>query len=176
MNWKLSSNNSTEMISQVMPQTVRDPLNIIREFQQREPVDVKGIARALGIEVREEVLGDGISGKITRNDGCYTITVDASESKLRQRFTIAHEIAHYVLHADLIENGVIDNEMYRSKQLSDERERQANRFAAWILMPDNLVRSLADQHLDAKQIAERLQVSEAAMKVRLEILAQESTV
>jgi Zn-dependent peptidase ImmA (M78 family) len=30
----------------------------------------------------------------------------------RQRFTLAHEIAHYVLHRDLVENGIVDDTMY----------------------------------------------------------------
>ena len=47
-------------------------------------------------------------------------------------------IAHFVLHRDLIGDGIVDDAMYRSKK-GDEIERQANAYAATILMPAPLV-------------------------------------
>ena len=108
------------------------------------PVDVRGLATALGLKVVEDRLSPNVSGKIERDwfaDDAFVITVNASHSETRKRFTIAHEIAHFVLHRDQIGDGVTDDGMYRSETLSTSVERQANQYAADILMPWNLVQS-----------------------------------
>jgi hypothetical protein len=111
----------------------------IGDFTRAAPVDVYGLARALGLEIKNVELGDDISGKIEKSWGSgYLISVNARHPVTRRRFTAAHEIAHFVLHRDLIGDGIIDNAMYRSKK-GDEIERQANAYAATILMPAPLV-------------------------------------
>ena len=57
---------------------------------------------------------------------------------MRRRFTIAHEIAHFLLHRDKIGDQLSDDAMYRSSLSSDD-ERAANRLAADILMPMGLI-------------------------------------
>jgi Zn-dependent peptidase ImmA (M78 family) len=61
-----------------------------------------------------------------------------AHTELADRYTAAHEIAHFVLHRDLIGDGIVDDAMYRSKK-GDEIERQANAYATAILMPAPLV-------------------------------------
>jgi len=120
------------------------PVEVISAHQKTAPVDVHAIAHALGIEVAvDRLLPDDISGKIEAigSSGKYRATVNGKHSETRQRFTIAHEIAHYVLHRSLIGDGIVDDAMYRSKQGS-EIERQANSYAATILMPAPLVREM----------------------------------
>lgn len=117
-------------------------VEVISAYQKAAPVDVHAIARALGIDVViDRALPDDISGKIEAigSTGRYRVTVNGKHSPTRQRFTIAHEIAHYVLHRSLIGDGIVDDAMYRSKQ-GNEIERQANSYAATILMPAPLVR------------------------------------
>src|SRR5205085_480224 len=104
------------------------------------PVDVTAIASDLGIRVWEmRNLPENISGKIFRDrlnggDSGFSIGVKASESFRRKRFTVAHEIAHYILHRDKIGDELADDAMYRSG-LSTREEAQANQLAADILMP-----------------------------------------
>ncbi|WP_298136344.1 ImmA/IrrE family metallo-endopeptidase [Acidiferrobacter sp.] len=146
------------------------PFSVIRERQRSYPVDVGGLAHDFGISVIRKDWPDDLSGAIGKDDKGYFIVVNAKHSEERQRFTIAHEIAHYVLHRDRIgKDGIKDGLLYRSK-LSDIDERAANRLAADILMPaDMLGRAAADagglKNLD--QVAANLKVSRTALSIRL---------
>ncbi|MBL8175276.1 MAG: ImmA/IrrE family metallo-endopeptidase [Bryobacterales bacterium] len=115
---------------------------------------------------------DKISGKIffdPLNGGHsgYSIVVNRKDPFARKRFTVAHEIAHFILHRERIGNSLTDDALYRSG-LTTREEAQANRLAAEILMPGHLLRGGlgGDPHV----LAERFQVSEAAMNIRLESL------
>src|SRR5690242_10409831 len=66
----------------------------------RAPVGVDRVARRLGLEVELATLGDDISGVLVVQDGRGVIGVSENQAPTRQRFTIAHEIGHYVLHRD----------------------------------------------------------------------------
>jgi len=116
-----------------------------------------------------------ISGKIFKdplNGGKsgYSIGVKASEGYLRKRFTVAHEIAHFILHKDKIGDALSDDAMYRSG-LPTRDEVSANRLAADILMPAHLIVDLKMKgYSDAEKLASALKVSEAAMRIRLSCL------
>jgi Zn-dependent peptidase ImmA (M78 family) len=147
------------------------PTEIISQLSTRAPVDPYAIAEALNIRVIEATLPESISGKIERdwidNDG-FMITVNAGHSEVRKRFTVAHEIAHYVLHRDLIGDGIIDNALYRDGRLGDEKERQANRYAAIILMPPRLVREAWNRgKITATDLAHEFGVSAAVADIRM---------
>ena len=62
----------------------------------------------------------------------------------RQRFTIAHEIGHFLLHTDedvhIDEKRPIGRRDDLSSQAVDACEIEANQFAAELLMPESLVR------------------------------------
>src|SRR3546814_18529596 len=74
---------------------------------------------------------------------------------VRRRFSIAHEIAYFALHRNLIGDGVTDDAMYRSN-LSSAVEVQANRMAAGILMPWHLIREATDKGIDTvERLADR---------------------
>ncbi|MCB4767831.1 ImmA/IrrE family metallo-endopeptidase [Ancylobacter sp. Lp-2] len=119
-------------------------MEVISRHQLTPPVDVFAIAKALGLYVRvASDLPDNVSGKIEApwfNGDSYTVSINGRHSSTRQRFTLAHEIAHFVLHRSLIGDGIVDDAMYRSDR-SDDIERQANSYAATILMPAPLVRA-----------------------------------
>jgi Zn-dependent peptidase ImmA (M78 family) len=72
------------------------------------------------------------------------------------------------LHRQKLESGdLVDDAMYRSG-LSSKEETAANRMAADILMPFALIRSLISAGItDPQSLASKLQVSLAAMKIRL---------
>ncbi|MCJ8143841.1 ImmA/IrrE family metallo-endopeptidase [Ancylobacter sp. A5.8] len=139
------------------------------------PVKLSALARELGIEVKASTLPAGISGEIRPSQdrpGTYTIRVNRHDSEGRQRFTVAHEIAHYLLHRDKIGAGLTDDALYRSK-LTNFLEIEANQLAADILMPTQFVRkyesSLSGFSSDEKIaiMAREFGVSEPAMKIRL---------
>ena len=63
-------------------------------------VPVRKIAKNLGATIRKEPFDGDISGALYRSEGKKIIGINALDAKVRQRFTIAHEIGHLVLHAD----------------------------------------------------------------------------
>ncbi|WP_444976565.1 ImmA/IrrE family metallo-endopeptidase [Xanthobacter sp. TB0136] len=154
---------------------VTDPLapavEVIGAFHHSAPVDVEGIAAALGIDVVfDPSLPDDISGKIERPgifDDRYRITVNGRHGKNRQRFTIAHELAHYALHRSLIGDGIVDDGLYRSTKGS-VIERQANSYAATILMPARLVRQHYQQGAtEPEDMARIFGVSTEVARIRM---------
>jgi len=146
---------------------------LIERFQQRAPVDLSGLARALGLVVKAATLPPGKSGEI-RPDGkdSFIIRVNRHDSLGRQRFTVAHEIAHFLLHRSLIGSGISDDALYRSNQ-SDRVEAEANRLASDIVMPSSLLENAVQVAKGigvediTGQLAESFQVSPAAMKIKL---------
>ncbi len=146
--------------------------SFIRRLQPSVPVDIVGIASVLGLKVYEShELPAGIAGKIfiDRKHGGesgYTILVRGADPFTRKRFTIAHEVAHYLLHKHLFHGGeLVDDALYRSN-LSTHIESQANGLAADLLMPWHLLAPRAHEGLSA--LAKLFQVSEQAMRIRLE--------
>jgi hypothetical protein len=151
------------------------PGQIIAKYQANAPVDVVSISSELGIKVWEMPdLPSGISGQIWKdpiNGGAsgYSIGVRASEPVYRKRFTVAHEIAHFILHRDKLDGGLYEDVMYRGG-LSSKEEIQANQMAADILMPFPLIKKLIDEGQDSlEKLADSLQVSLPALKIRLGI-------
>ena len=147
---------------------------IIRKHQDRLPVPVVKLAGALGATVYTvSDWPDETSGMIRRDlalggDQGYVIYVNKQHSPNRQRFTIAHEIAHIVLHADLIGNGITTDGMYRSG-LPSSVEWAANRFAGNILMPRHKIEErMAKGITSLKALAREFQVSKEAMAIQLD--------
>ena len=145
---------------------------VVEEHLTSIPVRVSEIAKGLGVKLVASTLPAGISGEIRPRDGGFVVSVNRHDSPRRQRFTVAHELAHFLIHRDQIGDGISDDVLYRSA-LSDTREAEANRLAAEILMPANLVRAsyersggVATDDVVAK-MAEEFGVSEVAMRIRL---------
>ena len=150
---------------------------IVNNYTAEFPVRVGRLAHDLGLQVVVAGLSPNISGLIepsTSSPSGFVIKVNKYESDERQRFTIAHEIAHFLLHRDHIQNGVVDSVMYRSS-LSSKKETEANKLAADILMPISLIlKELSSfggkrDEIAAIALARKFRVSSAAMKVRLGI-------
>ncbi len=144
----------------------------IQAFQSEIPVRIGELAKAFGIEVKVSTLDVGISGMILPIASGFKILINKHEPEHRRRFTLAHELAHFLLHRDLIGSGISDNVLYRS-QLSDAREAEANRLASDILMPAEKVKEIRSEISVSKLadavslMASRFKVSEEAMRIRL---------
>lgn len=140
------------------------------------PVRISRVAEDFGLDVLTAPLPANISGEIRPIEVWprrYRIKINRYETSSRQRFTCAHELAHYLLHEDKISSGIVDTVLYRS-QLSNALEAEANRLAADLLMPFPLLCRYVDQFcagdfeaVDAKLMAEHFAVSEMAMRFRL---------
>lgn len=151
--------------------TLDEQLAIIRKHQKNTPVQTVPIAKDLGIGVfRAKGWPNTLSGIIRKDPDSpdnYNIYVNAEHHERRRRFTIAHEIAHFVLHRDIIGDGISDDALYRSG-LSNKIEAQANRLAADILMPWELLDPLLDGGTtDIDELSKAFNVSRSAMSIRL---------
>ncbi len=152
--------------------------NVVKRHQQEAPVDITALATDLGLAVFEsDDLESGVSGQICLDPDAdspsgYSISVNANDSYRRRRFTIAHECAHFLLHKDKIGSELTDNVLYRSEKLDTKEEFEANNRAAELLMPRRLVHAYMLQGLGSANLAEKFEVSEAAMRVRLRYLYQ----
>ena len=148
----------------------------------RPPVPVERIVRSRGVSVRKQSnTSSDISGFLFRQEDNVVIGVNAFHPQVRQRFTIAHELGHFLLHAPISDKIHIDRVFevkFRddlSSQGIDTDEREANLFAAELLMPQHLIkRDIADvDEMDLvdddflKDLARRYGVSTQAMLFRL---------
>lgn len=162
------------MLPKINVQLGLTPFDIVDKFKNGAPVDLIGMARALKIDVDKNASfpDPKTSGSIKKlRDGTYLISVNGNHSDNRKRFTIAHELAHFLLHKDIIDRkGLVDDAMYRSGA-SREEEYQANRMAAELLMPKSLVVSFWNAHVRSPSIlAKVFGASEEAVNIRLQQL------
>ena len=150
-------------------------LPIVTRYTQDVPVKLGALATALGIHVFKSTLKPGISGLIEPSDDSpsgYQIKINRHEPVERQRFTLAHEISHFILHRFEIGPGLIDDTLYRSK-LSDRKEVEANKLASQIVMPSSAINAefALVTHLEASEkievLAKKFRVSKEAMRIRL---------
>lgn len=134
----------------------------------RLPVDVLAIAKSMGIRVEaSHALSE--SGVIENTPTGVVIRYSASESPVRQRFTIAHEIGHYALgHLNSAGKMYRDTPANFSSGAAPE-ERQANALAAKLLMPEKVVKFAVNEKgfITLNGLAKLFNVSEVAMKYRL---------
>ncbi len=147
-------------------------LQIVRKHQENVPIETIPLARELGLNVyKVDDWDNDISGKIQKDDKLggesgYAIFVNGNHSVQRRRFTIAHEIAHFILHTPLIGDGIFDDALYRSNQ-SHFIETEANQMAADILMPLSLIKKKYEEGVTSiKGLADIFNVSPAAMEIR----------
>jgi Zn-dependent peptidase ImmA (M78 family) len=149
------------------------------------PVPIEKIARAHEIELKAERVDDDLSGFLLRAKGSRRaiIGVNDNHHPNRQRFTIAHELGHYLLHEgeavhlDQSRSGFTMN--FRDQESAtgeDDAEREANLFAAELLMPAGFLQKdvqgkdldlldVDDQFLG--ELAKRYKVSVQALTFRL---------
>lgn len=143
---------------------------------RRPPVPVEEIAERLGLEIRYAPFDGDLSGALVRSKDETYIGVNSSDHPNRQRFTIAHELGHFVLHRGITlhvdKNFRVNLRDGDSSRGIDRDEMEANRFAAELLMPTRLIMRDLEQLRDVNQaaldsMARRYKVSAHAMRIRL---------
>lgn len=136
------------------------------------PVEPERIAEHLGVTVEKRRLDHGIDGLLIRRSGSepFIAVVNAYTSGNRQRFTLAHELGHYVRDYRGRATGRIGIVEYRNEPSStgaDDREIWANGFAASLLMPASIVRVMWAQGQTPERMARLFGVSAQALTIRL---------
>lgn len=148
------------------------------------PVNIVNLCSQNGLKVFEEYLPNDVSGFIVVQPDDFEnyktgklIVVNLSDIPKRRRFTIAHELAHYILHKQ--ESATLY--AHRDAGQHGGIETEADTFASNILMPENLVR-IAIKRLESESrvklplsmkisyISNEFAVSLEAARIRLENL------
>ena len=148
----------------------------IDQYLSEYPVKLGAIAKCLGIKVLLSTLPRGTSGQIGQENGDFVIRVNRHEAKHRQRFTLAHEIAHYLLHRDKIvaDGGWSENVLLRSGQPASV-EYEANRLASDLVIPSAQLTDATTEYTGPitaeiiEDLARRFGVSTAAMEIKLQM-------
>lgn len=150
------------------------------------PINVHEVARRRGINVVDFEFGDDVSGVLITERDKTTIGVNPNNSGVRQRFTVGHELGHYYLGHQ--RNGMFVDTPERYFTMFNFRdsnsstgefiqEREANAFAAALLMPRELIFQVIDDLKESfnvrsnedlfEQLAKTFEVSTQAMGFRL---------
>lgn len=149
----------------------------------KAPVSVDLIAKSEGLPIIESSLKAEVSGALIQSQGISGIAVNSSHHPNRRRFTIAHELAHFLLEHKGQEDHIdwqftIIRRDGVSSEASDFQEIEANFYAASLLMPKQMIRADVSQNMryngepeasddEIQLLARKYQVSESAMRYRL---------
>ncbi|MBW5801340.1 ImmA/IrrE family metallo-endopeptidase [Halomonas elongata] len=159
-------------------ESLATPEDLIKLAEEKgldtDPVSVSELATVLGISVRFEPMPDDDSGSLKkeRKTGNWVMTVNSLHHPHRQRFTIAHEIAHRIRHA-ANSDSFEDKTFFRNGE-SNWMEVEANQFAAALLMPEEAFnRFVETSSSKVEDIALQFQVSSMAVRIRAKKLGYE---
>ena len=137
---------------------VQSLLDATLPLMQAPPVNLGVICRWLGIEVYAQPCS-AFGALFLIREGRGVLLVNSSLSQGRARFSIAHELGHLLLR---------HNPLGRIGEPRDpDQERQADRFASELLMPESLLREDCEK-LPFEVLCRRYRVSHQAMRIRLE--------
>ena len=152
--------------------------NVLKKYElDSAPINIEKICKAENIEIIRTDLSDlekesnrQISGVIYLDyqDGkkIQQILINDNDIEPRQKFTIAHELGHYFLHVD--PNDTLHT-MISFRGAKNRREKEADIFAAELLMPKKLVEKEYESlpFPTASFLANVFGVSKLAMQYRL---------
>lgn len=135
---------------------------------------VKNLVESIGLPVYERQLRSGHNGQLVRDafsPSGFAIIVNERLSVRAKRFTVLHELGHYLLHS-------VEDDYFAEPQnfdLSGEtfywnvsQEREANQFAEVMLFGDGALEAARSLHGgDVAKLATVFGVTEAVMTIGL---------
>ncbi|OGX18104.1 MAG: hypothetical protein A3K83_00205 [Omnitrophica WOR_2 bacterium RBG_13_44_8b] len=133
------------------------------------PIDEKAIAKSQGLDIICYPFPEEISAVLIKDKELLAIGVNQNHHPNRQRFSIAHELGHFLLNHDdslFIELSDLDF-IQRDEDLNKTFEQEANRFASELLMPIDMIKKDFKKQNDVKNLTKTYKVSEQAMLIRL---------
>lgn len=167
MNYKIESENFVTRI------LLSHEFNVL-------PIKIEEIVKSLEITIKRYEFNEDVSGVLVIDEnGQAIIGYNPNESESRKRFSIAHELGHYILHSNKSKGIFIDKLMFRKNiklysKKEEKIEAEANYFAANLLMPKSLLLeeikkldSYADDDQNIGRLATIFNVSISAMTYRL---------
>ncbi len=157
----------------VVNRPIEEARKLLQKTRARTPVNPVAMAHELGVTVKVATFADPrIVGALLPQEGEWTVFIRSSDNPRRQRFTVAHELGHYVLHRDGHPEGMFDDDLNFLRTDGNiagdkEQEKEANLFAAELLMPENAVRTAYESVKDISALARLFAVSQEAMGYRV---------
>lgn len=127
------------------------------------PIDVERLARRMGVEIAHEH-DYRYSGRLESAESPVPyahIFVNPLEPRKRQRFTIAHELGHLMKHP-------VGVQWRDTDYKGTPQEREANNYAAALLMPAWMLEQYAQVTTDPRSLATAFDVGVQAMEYRLQ--------
>ena len=136
--------------------------------------DIEELVERLGGRI-EYVWKPSIDAYIQKDQDFFKIVVDSTKPILRQRFSIAHEIGHLLLHLNYGNENVwrnikeADSRIFRFGH--DAQELEANEFAAELLMPKEIFKKMVKKYsnngyVDLEKLSRYFRTSVNAVKYR----------
>lgn len=168
----------TELMSRRAKEAARE---ILKRFGPRVPIAVEEIVKAHGISILDDELEVSISGILVIKAEHARIILNQMHPLGRLRFTLAHELGHYLLHRDASSVFVDEASLFyrgaQARQGVDPKEVEANVFAAELLMPEDVLRAevggglpRSEDDEEIQKLAPKYGVSAEAMSNRLKTL------
>jgi len=148
---------------------VKERAETLTEPYSTPPIPIVEIAEGRGVQVVLADFGeyrDKVAGFCDFNDA--KLFVNQEDIRVRQMFTIAHELGHWVLHRDIFEQHpeaypVLPR--FQNAEPGNVLEQEANSFAANLLVPRRLLQPI--QGAPVSVLAAIFQVSKTMMEFRL---------
>jgi Zn-dependent peptidase ImmA (M78 family) len=135
---------------------------LIDEYGTNDPYD---LCRQLGIDVIEANMPDGSSGMIVKRAGQDAeVFVEADDPTVRRKFTVAHELGHYI-ERSLAHD---DDFSFRERRGMDYNLHEffADEFAGALLMPEAQFLAELNKGATNTSLAAQFRVSLAAVEKR----------
>lgn len=166
----------SEQLPAELSVTARGPSNAANELIEKAgieiaPVPVEQLAIRCGVMVIYRPFPDSLSGLVFALDEGAVIGINEDHHRNRQRFSLAHELGHFLLeHHQAGDDGDglhIDTAEGTTPGFDWQAEREANDFAAELLMPRKLLSRAFESAREPEQLAAQFEVSKLAMGYRL---------
>lgn len=135
---------------------------------------VKKLAESCGLIVMEEELPANLRGQLvqeTFSDSGYAIHVNKNDGIRVKRWTVLHELGHFLLHTDrsdpleFSKNWDMSGETF---YIDTKEETEANQFAEVLLFGDNVLTTAVSSHgRDPKKLSDVFAVTENTMRIAL---------
>jgi len=135
------------------------------------PIPVLEIAEQNGVSVVFANFGSNsrlVAGYCDFRKAQLFVNVD--DKPRRQSFTIAHELGHWLMHREIYRNNPNSYPVlprFSHSPNNDPREKEANKFAAHLLVPDRLLKPVLSPGVSATALANIFFVSRTMMEIRM---------
>lgn len=136
------------------------------------PLDVAKLAETFSIDIKYVGLADDSSGELFKDPESdrWVMCINRKHHINRQRYTIAHEIAHFCLHRHL-KYRFEDEIFFRGGESYDKEEMEANDFASSILIPEQEFKiRVRSGTRKIEELAKIFEVSTLALRIRAKSL------